>query len=120
MRTRLYREYHFEAAHFLPRVPEGHKCKRMHGHSYEVALIIEGELDPELGWVMDFGDLDRHVVPLIDALDHRVLNDLEGLGNPTSELLAVWMWQQLKPRLPLLVELQIAETPASRCIYRGE
>jgi 6-pyruvoyltetrahydropterin/6-carboxytetrahydropterin synthase len=120
MRTRLLREYRFEAAHFLPRVPEGPKCARMHGHSYSVVLVIEGPIDPDLGWVMDFGDMDVHVMPLVVRLDHHVLNELEGLANPTSELLAVWLWDRLRPALPLLVEVQVAETPASRCVYRGE
>jgi 6-pyruvoyltetrahydropterin/6-carboxytetrahydropterin synthase len=91
----------------------------MHGHSYQIDVVVEGELDAELGWLLDFGDLDRVVMPLIDRLDHRVLNEIEGLGNPTSELLAVWLWDRLKPGLPLLVELIVAETPASRCVYRG-
>ena len=119
MRTRLLREYRFEAAHFLPRVPEGHKCARMHGHSYQLIVVIEGEIDPQLGWVMDFGVLDELVLPLVHRLDHHVLNELDGLGNPTSELLSVWLWDRLRPSLPLLVELEVAETPASRCVYRG-
>lgn len=120
MRTRLLREYRFEAAHFLPRVPQGHKCARMHGHSYQVTLVIEGEVDPELGWVMDFSALDEHVLPLTSRLDHHVLNEIDGLANPTSELLAVWLWDRLRVTLPLMVELQVAETPTSRCVYRGQ
>jgi len=120
MRTRLQREYRFEAAHYLPRVPAGHKCARMHGHSYFVLVVLDGEIDPDLGWVMDFGDLDEHVLPLIQRLDHHVLNELDGLANPTSELLGVWLWDRLRPNLPQLVELHVAETPTSRCVYRGE
>ena len=119
MRTRLSRDYRFEAAHFLPKVPEGHKCARMHGHSYLVVVTIEGEIDPELGWVMDFAAIDEHVLPLIRALDHQVLNEVDGLANPTSELLAVWLWDRVRPSLPVLVELQVAETVSSRCVYRG-
>ncbi len=119
MRTRLLREYRFEAAHFLPRVPEGHKCARMHGHSYLVVVVIEGEIDPELGWVMDFSAIDEHVLPLTRTLDHRVLNELDDLANPTSELLAVWLWDRIRPSLPLLVEVHVAETPTSRCVYQG-
>jgi 6-pyruvoyltetrahydropterin/6-carboxytetrahydropterin synthase len=119
MRTRIHREYRFEAAHFLPRVPEGHKCARMHGHSYMVMVVVEGEIDPVLGWVMDFGDMDQHVLPLVNALDHRVLNEMDGLVNPTSELLAVWLWDRLAPSMPMLVELHVAETPTSHCVYRG-
>jgi 6-pyruvoyltetrahydropterin/6-carboxytetrahydropterin synthase len=91
----------------------------MHGHSYQIDVIVEGELDAELGWLLDFGDLVAKVSPLITTLDHHVLNEIDGLLNPTSELLAVWMWDHLKPVLPQLVELQVAETPSSRCVYRG-
>jgi len=120
MRTRLQRDYRFESAHFLPKVPEGHKCARVHGHSYAITIVIEGEVDPALGWVMDFAAIDEPVAPLVKALDHRVLNEIDGLENPTSEHLAAWLWTRIKPALPLLVEVQVAETPTSRCAYRGE
>jgi 6-pyruvoyltetrahydropterin/6-carboxytetrahydropterin synthase len=119
MRTRLQRDYRFEAAHFLPKVPEGHKCARVHGHSYAITIVLEGEIDPALGWVMDFAAIDEHVAPLVRALDHRVLNEVEGLDNPTSELLACWLWDRIRPSLSVLVEVQVAETPTSRCVYRG-
>ncbi len=119
MRTRLERTFRFEAAHFLPKVVPGHKCARMHGHSYQIDVVVEGELDAERGWLLDFGDLDAEVLPLIDRLDHHVLNELEGLSNPTSELLAAWIWERLKPGLPQLAELVVSETPSSRCVYRG-
>jgi 6-pyruvoyltetrahydropterin/6-carboxytetrahydropterin synthase len=119
MRTRLERSYRFEAAHFLPKVPPGHKCARMHGHSYNVDVVIEGDIDPERGWVMDFAEIDEHVTPLVRMLDHHVLNEIDGLANPTSELLAGWLWQHLAPGLPALVEVVVSETPTSRCIYRG-
>lgn len=119
MRTRLERTFRFEAAHFLPRVPAGHKCARMHGHSYQVEVVIEGEIDPERGWLIDFADIDEKAVPLIRALDHHVLNEIEGLANPTSELLAVWLWERLVSSLPGLQEVIVSETPTSRCVYRG-
>jgi 6-pyruvoyltetrahydropterin/6-carboxytetrahydropterin synthase len=119
MSMRLERSYRFEAAHFLPRVPPGHKCARMHGHSYRVDVAIEGPIDAERGWVMDFADIDEQVAPLVRALDHQVLNELDGLGNPTSELLAKWLWRQLAPRLAGLAEVAVSETPTSRCVYRG-
>jgi 6-pyruvoyltetrahydropterin/6-carboxytetrahydropterin synthase len=118
MRSRLERTYRFEAAHFLPKVPPGHKCARMHGHSYLIEIAIEGEVDPEGGWVMDFAEIDEHVSPLVKLVDHQVLNEIEGLGNPTSELLAVWLWKRLAA-LPGLVEVVVSETPTSRCVYRG-
>jgi 6-pyruvoyltetrahydropterin/6-carboxytetrahydropterin synthase len=120
MRTRLERSYRFEAAHFLPKVPAGHKCARMHGHSYAIDITIEGEIDPERGWVMDFSEIDEHVTPLVKQCDHQVLNELDGLNNPTSELLAVWFWRKLAATLPGLAEVVVSETPTSRCIYRGE
>lgn len=119
MRTRLERTYRFEAAHFLPKVPAGHKCARMHGHSYLIGITLEGDIDPERGWVMDFAEIDEYVTPLVRQLDHQVLNEIEGLVNPTSELLAVWWWGRLVARLPGLVEVVVSETPTSRCIYRG-
>ena len=119
MSTRLERSYRFEAAHFLPKVPPGHKCARMHGHSYLVEIAIEGEVDPELGWLVDFAEIDEHATPLVRQLDHQVLNELEGLANPTSELLAAWWWRRLAPGLPQLCEVAVSETPTSRCVYRG-
>lgn len=119
MRARLERSYRFEAAHFLPKVPPGHKCARMHGHSYRIDVIIDGEVDPERGWVMDFAEIDEHVQPLVRRLDHQVLNEIAGLDNPTSEYLARWWWDQLAPQLPSLFEVIVSETATSRCIYRG-
>jgi 6-pyruvoyltetrahydropterin/6-carboxytetrahydropterin synthase len=118
MAIRLERSYRFEAAHFLPRVPPGHKCARMHGHSYRIEIAIEGEIG-ERGWVLDFAEIDEHVAPLVRQLDHQVLNEIDGLANPTSELLAMWWWQRLAPRLPGLCEVAISETATSRCVYRG-
>lgn len=115
MRCRLTRDYRFEAAHFLPHVPDEHKCRRMHGHSYVVRVVLEGETDPRLGWLMDFADVDRVVDPVIATLDHRVLNEVRGLENPTSEVLAGWLWRELEPRLPPLAEVEVAETADARC-----
>lgn len=119
MRARIELSYRFEAAHFLPKVSPGHKCARMHGHSYLIGIALEGEVDPEFGWVLDFGKIEEHAAPLVQQLDHRVLNEIEGLANPTSELLAAWWWQRLAPGLPLLCEVTVSETPTSRCVYRG-
>ena len=91
----------------------------MHGHSYRIDVVIEGEVDPELGWVIDFADIDEHAMPLVHLLDHQTLNEIDGLANPTSELLAAWWWKRLAPRLPGLVEVVVSETVSSRCVYRG-
>jgi 6-pyruvoyltetrahydropterin/6-carboxytetrahydropterin synthase len=112
-------ELGFEAAHRLPHVPANHKCARLHGHSFRVSVHVAGPLDPELGWVVDFGDLRAVAAPVIDALDHRYLNEIDGLENPTSEVLAVWIWERLAPSLPGLVELVVAETCTSSVRYRG-
>lgn len=115
----IYREVTFEAAHRLPNVPEGHKCARLHGHSFRVSIHVEGELDPQLGWVTDFADLAAAWQPLHDQLDHRYLNEIEGLENPTSEVLATWIWGRLAGVLPGLVEIGVRETCTSGCRYRG-
>lgn len=115
----LAKDFRFEAAHFLPNVPENHKCRRIHGHSFHVEVVVRGPLDPTLGWVMDFADLKRAVDPLVHQLDHYLLNDIEGLANPTSEILAIWIWKRLVPSLPALYCVTIEETCTSRCRYYG-
>jgi 6-pyruvoyltetrahydropterin/6-carboxytetrahydropterin synthase len=116
----IYKEFTFEAAHCLPNVPEGHKCKRLHGHSFRVEVHVCGPLDARLGWVMDFADLKRAVKPVIARLDHYYLNDIPGLENPTSEVLACWLWNELKPLLPQLSRIVVKETCTSGCSYSGD
>ncbi|WP_410016614.1 6-carboxytetrahydropterin synthase QueD [Sodalis sp. C49] len=118
--TTLFKEFTFEAAHRLPHVPDGHKCGRLHGHSFMVRVEITGEVDPFTGWVIDFAELKALFRPILDQLDHYYLNDIPGLENPTSEVLAHWIWQQLKPRLPLLSGIMVKETCTAGCIYRGD
>ena len=117
---RLVHEFRFEAAHRLPRVPEGHKCSRLHGHSFKVELAIEGPVDPDTGWVMDFGELHALWAPLHELLDHHYLNEIPGLENPTSEVLSRFIWQRIKPRLALLTRVTVYETCESRCEYEGD
>lgn len=120
MRVELTKDYTFEAAHRLPRVPADHKCARMHGHSYRISVTVAGEVDPAMGWLVDFADITAVVKPLLEReLDHRTLNDVPGLENPTAELLSVWLWERLAPRLPHLDAIVVHETCASRCTYRG-
>lgn len=116
----IFKEFSLEAAHWLPNVPEGHKCRRLHGHSFRVAIHVEGEPDARLGWVMDFAELKTAFEPIDAALDHRCLNDIAGLENPTSENLARWIWQRLKPTLPMLSAVAVRETCTSGCVYRGD
>lgn len=115
----IFKEFSFEAAHRLPNVPEGHKCARLHGHSFQVRLSVSGPVGEASGWVMDFGDIKQAFKPILNQLDHYYLNDIEGLENPTSENIARWIWQKLKPVLPELSEIQIRETCTSGCVYRG-
>ena len=117
---RITKSFTFDAAHRLPRVPEGHPCGRLHGHTYTVVLGLEGELDPELGWVEDFGAVKRAFQPLREQLDHRFLNEIEGLENPTSENLAMWIWRRLEPSLPGLSAVMVHETCTTGCRYQGE
>jgi 6-pyruvoyltetrahydropterin/6-carboxytetrahydropterin synthase len=116
----IYKEFKFDSAHFLPNLPEDHKCRRMHGHTFRVRIYVEGPLTVPEGWVLDFGDLKAIYKPLEDQLDHRLLNDIPGLENPTSEVLAKWVWDKLMPDLPLLSKIEVSETCTTGCIYTGE
>ena len=115
----IWKEFSFEAAHRLPHVPDGHKCARLHGHSFRVEVHVDGPLREPEGWVMDFADLKAAWAPLHDALDHRYLNDVAGLENPTSEVLARWIWERLAPTLPGLGAVVVRETCTTGCVYRG-
>lgn len=119
MRVRLVKEFRFEAAHRLPKVPEGHKCARLHGHSFKVELAIAGPVNEETGWFVDYEIVDRAWQPLHELLDHRYLNDVPGLENPTSENLARFLWGRLKPALPPLECVTVFETCDARCEYEG-
>lgn len=114
---KLYKDFTFEAAHRLPFVPEGHKCGRLHGHSYKVRLHIEGPVEECSGWVIDFAVISKAAKPIIESLDHHYLNDIPGLSNPTSENLAIWLHSKLKPSLPLLVAVEVNETCTTGCVY---
>jgi 6-pyruvoyltetrahydropterin/6-carboxytetrahydropterin synthase len=120
MKVELRKTFQFEAAHKLPNVPADHKCARLHGHSFRVEVVVAGECDPRLGWLMDYADISEAFRPLLERLDHYYLNEIPGLENPTSENLAKWVWDRLKPKLPLLAEIMVAETCVSRCIFRGQ
>ena len=115
----IFKAFTFEAAHMLPEVPEGHKCKRLHGHSFRAEIHVSGPVD-EKGWVMDFADIKEAWQPLHAVLDHHYLNEIEGLENPTSENIARWIWQRLKPDLPGLSKIVLHETCEAGCIYEGE
>jgi len=120
MRVRLTKSFHFEAAHDLPTFPEGHKCQRLHGHSFRFDVIVEGEVDPAKGYLIDYGDIKRAAEPIVKRLDHYYLNEIDGLSNPTSENLAKWIWDRLRPALPDLTSIVVHETCTSTCAYLGE
>jgi 6-pyruvoyltetrahydropterin/6-carboxytetrahydropterin synthase len=120
MNVRLAHEFRFEAAHRLPKVPVGHKCSRLHGHSFRIELAVAGPVDESTGWLIDFERLYDAWKPLYDELDHRFLNEVPGLENPTSELLARWIWERIAPSLPALARVAVHETCESRCEYSGD
>ena len=119
MKMELRKTFQFEAAHLLPYLPKSHKCRRLHGHSFRVEVVVAGECDRKLGWLMDYADISEAFAPIWARLDHFYLNEVPGLENPTSENIAAWIWKKLKPKLPLLMEVVVAETCTARCVYRG-
>lgn len=115
----IYKEFSFDSAHYLPNVPEGHKCKNMHGHTYRLRVYVQGEPHPHYGWIMDFKELKDAVGKVIDELDHRIINEIPGLQNPTAENITIWIWNQVKPLIPQLSKLELHETPTTGVIYTG-
>jgi len=118
MNCRITKSFTLDAAHWLPEVPEGHKCGRLHGHTYTIVLGLEGPLDQRLGWVQDYGEISRIFAPLYEQFDHHCLNEIEGLANPTAEIMARWIFLYLKPQLPLLTDVTVCETPTTTAVYR--
>lgn len=116
---KIFKDFTFEAAHYLPHVPRTHKCRNLHGHSYKVRIYLKGKPDSHLGWIVDFQEVKSVVKIVIDKLDHHCLNDISGLENPTVENLALWLWNEIKSKLPQLSEVQINETIGSGCIFDG-
>lgn len=119
MQIHLTKRFSFEAAHWLPTFPEGHKCRRLHGHSFHVDVEVAGQVAPDKGYLIDYGQIKQAFVPVKDKLDHYLLNDIEGLDNPTAEMLAKWIYDRLKPNLPLLVAVQVHETCTTAARYTG-
>jgi 6-pyruvoyltetrahydropterin/6-carboxytetrahydropterin synthase len=116
----IFKEFKFEAAHRLDHLPDGHKCKRLHGHSYRLRVHVRGPIDPSMGWVIDFDDIKRACGPLVERLDHCFLNEVEGMGISTSEGICIWIWKRLKPLLPGLCRVELWETATSGAVYSGE
>ena len=116
----IFKEFTFEAAHRLPNAPAGHKCARLHGHSFKVQVHVGGPVDPRMGWIIDFADIKSVFKPIENDLDHYYLNEVAGLENPTSENLARWIWQRIQPSLPSLRRIVVRETCNTGCVYEGE
>ena len=116
----IYKKFSFDSAHYLPNLPEEHKCRRMHGHTFYVTIYIQGPVDPKVGWIKDFFEIKQIFHPLLEQLDHRLLNEIDGLENPTSEYISKWIWERLAPKLPELSKVEVAETCTTGCIYAGE
>ncbi len=116
----IYKEFSFDAAHFLPLVPETHKCRNLHGHTYRLRVYLEGEPGTATGWIMDFKELKDTVGPVIDILDHCLLNEIPGLENPTAEIITIWIWDKIKPLLPQLKRIELKETPTTGVLYSGK
>ncbi len=119
MLLKLSKQFSFEAAHWLPTFPDGHKCRRLHGHSFRFDVVVEGDVDPAKGYLIDYGDIKQVAGPIVKRLDHYLLNEIPGLENPTSEMIAVWLYNELRPLLPLLKEVIVYETCTSMCSYAG-
>ncbi len=119
MTVTLSKSFGFEAAHFLPGAPEAHRCRRLHGHSFRFEVEVRGEVHPSAGWFLDYGEMSARVRPLVDELDHTLLNAVPGLENPTAEHLAAWIWERLQGGLPGLHRVSVFETCGTRCDYHG-
>lgn len=115
----IEKEFIFDSAHFLPFVAEDHKCRRLHGHTYKVIIGIEGDVG-STGWIMDFADISAAVQPIMQGIDHTLLNAVDGLDNPTAENIALWIFERVKKKIPLLSFVSVQEGLSSRVIYRGK
>ena len=112
----IFKTFYFDSAHFLPNVPEDHKCRQMHGHTYKLIIYISGSNDNHEGWIVDFAELKNRINPVIELVDHKVLNEIKGLENPTCENIAKWLWENIKKDFPSLSKLELHETPTTGAI----
>lgn len=120
MKIIITKDFDFEAAQSLPNFPEGHKCRRIHGHSFKISISVRGDVDPKTGIFYDHARISDAMRPILEQLDHTYLNEIPGLETPTIEFMSVWFWNRLAPQLPGLYEIVLHETPRARCVYRGE
>ena len=116
----IYKIFNIESARSLPNLPDSHPCKNIHGHSFKIKITVSGKINKATGMVLDFNQIDEIFNPIHLLIDHKYLNDIKGLENPSSENLAIWIWKRLKPKLPTIIEIEIKETSETGCIYKGE
>lgn len=115
----IYKQFTFDAAHYLPHVTDHHKCKKTHGHTYHLTLFFDGNISPDMGWIIDYSEIKNVVTPILKLVDHQFLNEVEGLENPTCELICIWLWKKIKPLITELKRIELKETPTSGAIYEG-
>ena len=115
----VYKKFNVESARSLPNVPETHPCYQLHGHSFKIIISVKGQLDKHTGFVTDFQEIENAFNPIKKILDHSFLNKIEGLGNPTSENICIWIWDKIESSIPNICEIEIKETDSTGCIYRG-
>ena len=116
----IFKVYYFDSAHYLPNVPPDHKCRNMHGHTYKLIVFISGSSNNDMGWVMDFSDLKKTIQPIIESVDHKILNEIPGLKNPTCENIAKWLWEKIIIKIPEVTKIELHETPTTGVIYSGD
>lgn len=116
----IFKKFHFDAAHYLPNVPEEHKCRALHGHTYQLTIFITDALATKEGWVMDFAIIKQKIKTILAEIDHKLLNEVEGLENPTCEHVTIWLWKKIKTAIPALEKIELYETPTSGAVYSGE
>ncbi|MCA9273808.1 MAG: 6-carboxytetrahydropterin synthase QueD [Phycisphaerales bacterium] len=117
----IFRDFTFDAAHAISGLPDGHKCKNLHGHTYRLTVYLTGGLDPKIGWILDFAELKQIVWSnALDHLDHKNINEIAAIGSPTCERITVWIWNRLKPHLPGMTRITLREGENSGCTYAGE
>ncbi|RYZ65019.1 MAG: 6-carboxytetrahydropterin synthase [Proteobacteria bacterium] len=117
MKFELKQHFQIESSRFLPNLEKSHPCSRMHGHSFKIILTLVGEADARLAWVIDYNDIQSRMKPILDRIDHRTLNEVPGLENPTSEMLTKWVYDEALRVLPQVTRVTIAETPFTECSY---
>ena len=116
----IYKKYFFDAAHFMPNFEKTHKYSKVHGHSYEMIIKISGNPDKKNNWIINYDEIDNIIIPIVNQLDHRTLNEISGLENPTAENIAKWFWKKIKKKIINLTSIEIYRPRIGGCIYEGE